>query len=67
MEHTAAPPVQKSLKVFWAGDLYILKIVNGFPPEVEIFADNRNVEAVAAEWENLPHSVRNEFTRQLRK
>lgn len=64
---TTPAPAQRTLKVFFAGDLYLMRICNGFPPEVEIFADNRNVEAVSVEWENLPHSVRNEFTRQLRK
>ena len=59
-----APSVeQRTLKVVYAGDLYLLRV----PRDIEVFVGNQNVLPLSQRWEDLPHEVRDQFRKQLTK
>ena len=57
------PIEQRTLKVVFAGDLYLLRV----PRDIEVFVGNQNVMPLTQRWEDLPQSVRDEFRKQLTK
>ena len=59
----ALPTEQRTLKVVFSGDLYILRV----PQSIEVFVGNQNVLPLTQRWADLPQSVRDEFRKQLNK
>jgi len=56
-----APAEQRTLKVVYSNDLYLLRV----PRDVEIYVGNQNVIPLTQRWEDLPQTVRDEFRKQL--
>ena len=57
------PTEQRTLKVVYAGDLYLLRV----PRDIEVFVGNQNVQPLSQRWDDLPHEVRDQFRKQLHK
>jgi len=59
----APPTEQRTLKVVYSNDLYLLRV----PRDIEVYVGNQNVLPLTQRWDDLPHEVRDQFRKQLNR